>query len=121
MHEPAVVSMMTLAQGRAGAPTGDVLLWVGVLIAMIMGATIAILIMRKRLLAEDTQADSGSFMDELREARNRGEITPEEFDATRARLIEKMKGTGPDPAAALRPKRKPSADLGPQEQGQQES
>lgn len=110
MHEPAVVSMLTFARAPSAAQTGEVLLWVGVLIAMIMVATIAILIMRKRLLAEDGQADSGSFMDELREARNRGEITPEEFDAARARLIEKMKGTGPDPAAALRPKRKPSSE-----------
>jgi hypothetical protein len=121
MHEQSAASMLTLARAPSGAQTGEVLLWVGVLIAMIMAATIAILILRKRLLAEDTQADSGSFMDELREARNRGEITPEEFDATRARLIEKMKGTGPDPAAALRPKRKPSAEMDPPEQGQQES
>ncbi len=112
MHEQAVASTLTLARAPSAAQTGEVLLWVGVLIALIMAATIAILIMRKRLLADEGQADAGSFMDELREARNRGEITPEEFDLARARMIEKMKGTGPDPAAALRPKRKPTAEDG---------
>jgi len=117
MHELASVSMVTLAQGRSGAPTGDVLLWVGVLIVLVMAATIVIVYMRKRLLGAESEPDAGSFLDELRAARNRGEITPEEFDAARLKMIEKLRGSGPSPADALRSKRKPTAGAGESEAG----
>lgn len=96
----------------SAAQTGEVLLLVGVLIALVMIAAIAILIMRKRLLGPETGAEAGSFLDDLRAARNRGEITPEEFDAARARMIEKLKGSGTDAATALRPKKPRENDAG---------
>ncbi|MCE7972967.1 MAG: SHOCT domain-containing protein [Leptolyngbya sp. PLA1] len=75
---------------------------IAALIAAVMLLGLIIMIMRKRLLARDAGADAGrSFMEDLRRMRDRGEITQEEFDATRRRIIERAKQR-PDADAPLR-------------------
>jgi|GEM_PF-6897695 len=86
------------------AQTTEVLILVGVLIALVMIAAVVLLVMRKRILGPQSE-DQGSFLDDLRKARDRGEITSEEFDAMRARMIEKLRGSGSESAVALRPKK----------------
>lgn len=82
---------------RAGKSSStDVLLWVGVLIVVTLAGAVLILAIRRRTLAGPRTPDAGSMMDELRAMRDRGQMTPEEFDAAiaamKARLREQVRG-----------------------------
>jgi hypothetical protein len=83
------MSEAVLAQS-GGSGTGEVLIWVAVLIGLILIASIAVLILRRRLFAPDTSDDHGaSMMETLRRMRDRGEISDAEFEKTRTVMIER--------------------------------
>lgn len=72
--------------------TTHLVLAIAALIAAVMLLGLIIMVMRKRLLARDNAADAGrSFMEDLRRMRDRGEITQDEFDSTRRRIIERAR------------------------------
>ena len=81
--------------------------WGGLLIVLIIIGGTVIMIIRRRLrdAAANSAADAGFSLSDLRAMRDRGEITPEEYEQTRARVIAKVKGKplpqkdGPPPAA----------------------
>jgi uncharacterized membrane protein len=81
--------MFTLARDSS-APT-HVVVWVGVLIALIIAGGVVVMLLRKRLLAkDDASADVGLF-DALKQMRDRGEMTQEEYEAARRKVVEKTK------------------------------
>jgi hypothetical protein len=74
----------------AQAATNDVLFWVAVLLGAVLAASIAILALRKSLLAPARHGeDPGSLMDQVRAMRERGEISDAEYDQVRRKLVAK--------------------------------
>ncbi|MBX3357193.1 MAG: SHOCT domain-containing protein [Phycisphaeraceae bacterium] len=83
-------SILTPAQAGVdrGMPTGVLLVLVGGMIVLAIIGGVVVMVVRNRLLAKsDSRAESGSMLDSLRRARDRGEISPDEFDAARSALI----------------------------------
>ena len=56
-----------------------------------------LMFVRRRYVGEgeNDKQDPGFSLAGLREMRDRGEITPEEYEAMRAKVIAKVKGTSP--------------------------
>lgn len=96
-----LADLLTLGtQPRAGRSSStDVLLWVGILIVVTLVGAIAILAIRRRTLAGPRTPDAGSLMEELRAMRDRGQMTPQEYDAAitamKARLRAQVRGSSP--------------------------
>lgn len=97
--------MFTL--GQQPQPKGDILpvvLWLGILIVITVVAGLVVLAVRKRILSKSTDgSDEGSLMDSLRGMRDRGEMTSEEFEATRRAMIERLRGDRAAPGQPSKP------------------
>lgn len=97
--------MFTLAQQAQSK--GDILpvvLWLGILIVVTIVGGLVVLAIRKRILARSSDgADEGSLMDSLRAMRDRGELSPEEFEATRRAMIERVRSSLSPKDAGLKP------------------
>lgn len=106
----------TLAQSSSGA--ASVLLWVGVLVAVCVAGGLVMVAVRRKMLAEDSRRDDGSMLDHLRDQVARGELSQDEFDAIKrrvvARLAEQMAPDKAEPPA--RPGPFPGAKLPKAEQ-----
>lgn len=86
------------AKPPAGGDTKAVLLWVFVLIVLVMGLGVAIMIVRRRMFAKDASAfGQQTFMEDLRRMRDRGEISPEEFEATKKTMVARLRGSAAPP------------------------
>ena len=94
---------MAVAIGR-GIPLGATIpasfyIWLAALAGVVLvGGAVAVAVRRRAL--RDDRPDPGTFMDELRGARDRGEISPEEFDRVRKTIGHRMRaglGEGKDP------------------------
>ncbi len=98
------VPLMTAAAPPSGN-AGAVFVWVGLLILVTIGGGLAILFVRRRLLAKESAADtSAGLMQSLRAMRDRGEISPEEYEATRKAMAGKVLGrTPPRPTPPRQP------------------
>jgi len=72
-----------------------ILLWGAVLMAVVVVGGGAILVLRRHF--RDTSGEAGDnpgfSLSDLREMRDRGEITSEEYEQTRARVIAKVKSS----------------------------
>ncbi len=97
--------MFTL--GQQLQPKGDILpvvLWLGILIVITVVAGLVVLALRKRILGRPTEgSDEGSLMDALRGMRDRGEMTSEEFEATRRAMIGRLRGDRASPGPPSKP------------------
>ncbi len=74
----------------------QVLLALGIMMGLVVIGYIAALIFRRRLNAADETDHSsnvGFSLSDLRAMRDQGEITPEEYEATRAKVIAKVKSS----------------------------
>jgi len=69
------------------------MIWGFVLIAAVVVGWIFIMILRRRLREPDAGVsdDAGFSLSQLRAMRDRGEITSEEYEQTRSRVIAKVK------------------------------
>jgi hypothetical protein len=76
------------------AERNSLYLWLGILTGVVLLGFGAILLMRRYLWSgkESPTEDAGFSLSELRAMRDRGEITPEEYEQTRALVIAKVKG-----------------------------
>lgn len=83
-----------LAQASAGSAGRDptkLLIVIGLLIVMVLIFGLAVLQLRRKILAKDDSPSApASILDELRSMRKRGEITEEEYQAARRKMIDKM-------------------------------
>jgi hypothetical protein len=96
---------ITLAQDAQPAPakphsaTGGVFLWVAILIAVILVGFVLLMWLKRRIFTADAaQEQSGGLMDNLRQMRDSGQISKEEYDATRKAMIARMSQADPGPA-----------------------
>ncbi len=71
---------------------GDVFFWGAVLIGLVTVGSVIIMFLRRRLKAGASPVQGAGFsLSELRAMRDRGEITPEEYEQTRTRVIAAVK------------------------------
>jgi hypothetical protein len=76
----------------SSASSMSAVMWVGVLIVVAVVGGLAILYLRRRVLAEAGDADAqGGLMESLRAMRDSGEISQQEFDAARSSMLRRMK------------------------------
>jgi len=83
---------------------GDVLMWGGILIGVVLAGSVCIMFLRRRLRVSETPAggDAGFSLSDLRAMRDRCEITPAEYEQMRAHVIAQVKKNAAEP-----PKSKP--------------
>ncbi len=94
-----------LVLAQSSGSTGQVLLWVGVLIGAVIAASVVVLVLRRKLLSPDHSVDNpASIMESLRVMRDRGEISLEEYERTRQAMIARATGK-PIPRSAPAPAR----------------
>lgn len=76
----------------ADVSIGPYLVWIAVLIGVVIVATAAIMLLRKRIL--DPSASGGKpnagLLDELRALRDTGAISEQEYDAARRRMVQRI-------------------------------
>ena len=77
----------------------DVLTWGGILIGVVLVGSVFIMLLRRRLreAPNTTGTDAGFSLSDLRAMRDRGEITPEEYEQTRAKVIAQVKKQATEP------------------------
>ena len=103
--QPAELFLSSLAQAAQPAPakprsdTGGVFLWVLILIVVIMGGGLLLMWFKRRIFSADAGADdAGGLMDSLRQMRDSGQMSKEEYEATRKAMISRISkndlGTG---------------------------
>lgn len=81
--------MLLLGATKSLAPY---ITWVGVLIVAVVIAGVVLIIVRARVLKKGGDEAQAGLLDDLREMRNRGEISPEEFDAAKASIAARLSG-----------------------------
>lgn len=93
------ISALAQVAGKSVVP-----LWImlGVLIVIVVAMGIAMLMIRRRLLEKEGAAGQEGLMAGLREMRNRGEISPEEYDAARRTMAARAAGVAPAAAGVKR-------------------
>ena len=93
----------------------ETIFWGGIIMVVAVVGFTAIMLF-KRYLKSHAQEDSvpGFSLSELRAMRDRGEITPDEYEQTRARVIEKVKAKAnqpPNPKTNASTKTKPISEI----------
>jgi uncharacterized membrane protein len=75
---------------------GRLLPWLGGLLVLAILGGLLMLWTRRMAVGKDAKRPSDGFgMDGLREMLDRGEITPEEYDRARRRLVQKVRERAP--------------------------
>ena len=87
--------MNVLAQEIDPVKQQQLIFWLSVVLGVVIVGFTAIMLFRGflRKTGEQTPADAGFSLSELRAMRDRGEITPEEYEHTRARVVAKVRGS----------------------------
>lgn len=68
----------------------DILIWAAILLGAVLSGSMIILSLRKRVFASPhAENDPGTLMEQMRAMERRGEISSEEFDRVRRKLVEK--------------------------------
>lgn len=100
----------TLAQNTPkGKQTSitEILVVVGALIVAVVGLGLVIMFLRRRMLAQDATAwGQVGVMEELRQLRDSGQLSPEEFDAAKGKIVGRVLDSArrkPDRAAGNKP------------------
>jgi hypothetical protein len=84
--------LFLLADGMPPGERETLLIWGGIIMAIVVVGFVGIMVLKRRLMSSGESHQAPGFsLSELREMRDRGEITPEEYARTRAHVIEKVK------------------------------
>ena len=118
---------LLLAQTKPYSPT-PVLIWVGVLIACAMVGGMLVVVLRRKMLDRQSEADSHrSLMEHLRDAHARAEMTDAEYEQARKSIASRVSqvldtkragGLFELPAPKRRPARPDSAGRSPDKSAQ---
>jgi len=89
------------------------LVWLSILMGVVIIGGSLLLWLKRKISKEDpptSHADAGFSLSSLREMRDRGEITSEEYERTRARVIEKVKSAADKPQVGKKDPRESAGD-----------
>lgn len=123
MPQPLDYSAVLIAPTLALDPGLRTLIWSGVLIGVVVAAVAGVLLLRRKITAPDSPMSGvpSIGLEELRRMRDRGQITEEEFQQARNRVIRKAsarlaadKAQGADGASGPAPASPPLGRPGPQ-------
>jgi uncharacterized membrane protein SpoIIM required for sporulation len=89
--------MQTGTHTLAMSPTTTILLWAGILIVLAMLGGFAITVVRRNMLGDHTPNDAGSMMEQMRKMVDRGQMTQQEFDLARRKIVERAKQSRDEP------------------------
>jgi hypothetical protein len=91
-----------------------IMFWGVILIAAVLVGAVVIMMLRRWLKEPLAGAsdDAGFSLSELRAMRDRGEITPEEYEQTRSRVIAKVKAAANAPRLKKEAERSDTTPLG---------
>lgn len=92
-----MMAQFSVSGGAESLSEEHLLMWGGILILIVLAGFFVIMAVRRRFAESGRHAaqDPGFSLSSLRELRDRGELTPEEYDRMRARVIAKVKGQAP--------------------------
>jgi len=93
-----VVPAQQSPRPTGSSAVGELLLWLGALIGLVLIGGAVLMALRSRLSRDkpdDDRSDASSMLESLRRMRERGEISIEEFESTRARLVGRAAGQSP--------------------------
>jgi hypothetical protein len=91
-------------------------MWVGVLIALVLVLGIVVMLVRKRVFSdEEREADGAGLVTSLRAARNRGDISQEEYEHTLRRIRGRLTGE-PLPPPAREPRQGVDPGVDPEQE-----
>lgn len=82
--------MFTIAE----TSTMTLVLWIGIMIAAVFVATVAVLVFRKKLLSGEATPSGPMLMSDLRRLQASGKLTEQEFAQLSARLAGRLKAGG---------------------------
>lgn len=86
-------TVLLALQSAKSPPLGSVLIWVGVLMTLTLIGGLAVLWYRKQVLSKPQESDPGTLMEQFRRMRDTGEMSAEEFEATKRAMIAKLRGS----------------------------
>ena len=99
--------ILASSRGASRAPQSwadvlpGILLGIGALVATIVLVAIVLTVMRRRVLAAERAASDAGVFEQLRALHARGELSDEEFETARRKLIARLRGEAPsEPAPA---------------------
>lgn len=107
---PLIAASTASAQASGGLKPGaqsDLIIYVGILLLILLAGAVLIFTLRSKLFAKEESEDASmSIMESLRAMHKRGEISTEEYEATRKSMKAKLasKGSSPQPDSTV-PKR----------------
>lgn len=78
--------------GPASRDVGPLLLWLGVLIVAVIAMFVVVMMVRRWMLSRDHGMSDGVQMETLRELRDRGALSPEEYEKVKRTMAERMAG-----------------------------
>lgn len=82
---------MTHLLAQMSRDPSRVIVWVLVLIGVMIAGGVAILVLRRRLFAGDREgASHEGLFESLRRMRDRGEISPDEYDRARQKIVSRL-------------------------------
>lgn len=91
----------TLAAPQSGVQLGPLLMWIGVLIVVVLLGFMVVLTLRKRLMDDGaSQADSPFMLADLRRMHHQGDLSDEQYERARQRLIGMPAAAVDEPAGA---------------------
>ena len=96
---PAALGTLPLGLGSSrNAPVmfHEMIPWLVVSVVLAVIGTVVIVYLRRKLFADDESAQPTGMMSELRAMRDRGEISEDEYERTRAVMVAKATGKDPE-------------------------
>ena len=89
--------------------TKSIIIWSLLLIGLIVAGWLTVWQVRRRLQRDDTLGNAGFTLSDLRQIHKSGQMTDEEFDRAKARVVEAArKAAERDAAAAANDPRRPA-------------
>lgn len=95
---PASVSEILPLLPIAQSDFGGFLLWTAVVVAAMVAMAVFVTWLRRQLFHSEDVTDNQPFMlDDLRQLRDSGQISEEEYERARDRLLGSIRGQMPEP------------------------
>ncbi|MCA9285217.1 MAG: hypothetical protein KDA22_08395 [Phycisphaerales bacterium] len=86
---PLLIATAPIAGSNPGADLfPQVIGWLGAMAALAVVGAIVIMVLARRLRADDGDEPDGLTLEGIRELRRRGQLTDEEFDRARSAIVD---------------------------------